>query len=273
MDDHVSSHEPDNWQGWLADFPQDDDEYGGFAHMSDYNIARRSDSSFALRGDNRSGSYNPIAVFQQVSTKVPPSFDGTQSWFAYEQAIEEWLDVTELDEKKVGPALRSRLTNRAAIYKQFLDRERLKKSDGVQYFKNTLRPYFIKGAESIFLWRFLKFFQQKRHGSDFLGWITNFQLSVKRLKESWGDLYRPVTDTGHPTVQQILREQPVTAGAAPSADGFEEPLDDEEEEGERAGGVSSETVVPLPAGRTATGASAAVAAATQLLQELSDRQA
>ena len=28
----------------------------------------------------------------QVSTKVPPGFDGRTSWFAYEEAIDDWVD-------------------------------------------------------------------------------------------------------------------------------------------------------------------------------------
>jgi len=39
----------------------------------------------------------PIGVFQQVSTKVAPMYNGTTSWFAYEEMIDDWIDVTELE--------------------------------------------------------------------------------------------------------------------------------------------------------------------------------
>jgi hypothetical protein len=38
-------------------------------------------------------------------------------WFAYEELVDEWLDVTHLDADKRGPALKHRLTEDAAIYK------------------------------------------------------------------------------------------------------------------------------------------------------------
>ena len=67
-----------------------------------------------------------LSAFQQVTTKVPPSYDGRSSWFAYEDAIDDWCDITELDGDKRGPALRNRLEGEAAIHKRLLDRERLK---------------------------------------------------------------------------------------------------------------------------------------------------
>ena len=67
-----------------------------------------------------------LSAFQQVTTKVPPSYDGRSSWFAYEDAIDDWCDITELGADKRGPALRNRLEGEAAIHKRLLDRDRLK---------------------------------------------------------------------------------------------------------------------------------------------------
>ena len=36
----------------------------------------------------------------------------------------------------------------------FLDREHLRAAHGVKHFKDTLMPHFIKGAQSVFFWRF-----------------------------------------------------------------------------------------------------------------------
>ena len=88
-----------------------------------------------------------LSAFQQVTTKVPPSYDGRSSWVAYEDAIDDWCDITELDGDKRGPALRNRLEGEAAIHKRLVDRERLKDpNNGVKYFKSFLRPLFVKGA-------------------------------------------------------------------------------------------------------------------------------
>ena len=59
-----------------------------------------------------------LSAFQQVTTKVPPSYDGRGSWFAYEDAIDDWCDITELDADKRGPALRNRLEGEAAMMEQ-----------------------------------------------------------------------------------------------------------------------------------------------------------
>ena len=63
---------------------------------------------------------------QTVTTKIPPALDGRSSRFAYEEAIDDWCDITELDANKRGPALRNRLEGDAAVYKSLLDRELLR---------------------------------------------------------------------------------------------------------------------------------------------------
>jgi hypothetical protein len=94
-----------------------------------------------------------MTVVQQVNTKIAPMFNGTTSWFYYEEAIDEWLDITELEVQKQGPALRNRLDGVAATYKPLFDRAKLKEADGVDFFKKFLRPHFVKGAHNVFLWR------------------------------------------------------------------------------------------------------------------------
>ena len=89
-------------------------------------------------------------MVQQVTTKVPPLFDGRQSWFAYEEAVDDWCDITELDPDKRGPALRNRLTDDALVYKPLLDRDLLRDpATGVKYFKDQMRPHFVKGSISV----------------------------------------------------------------------------------------------------------------------------
>ena len=98
-------------------------------------------------------------MYQQVTTKVPPAFNGTTSWFAYEEAIDDWCDITELEPEKRGPALRNRLEGEAAVYKPLLDRDQLRHpQEGVKYFKQALRPHFVKSSQSVFLWRFFQLF-------------------------------------------------------------------------------------------------------------------
>lgn len=129
--------------------------------------AQYYDNGWADDDENTASSVNSnkhlnelqrLLAFQHVATKVPPSYDGRGSWFTYEDAIDDWCDITELEKEKQGPALRNRLEGDAAIYRSLLDRERLKDANtGVQYFKSFLRPLFVKGAQNVFLYRFQQF--------------------------------------------------------------------------------------------------------------------
>ena len=40
------------------------------------------------------------------------------SWFKYEELIEDWLDLTVLEETKRGPALKNRLVGNAEPYEE-----------------------------------------------------------------------------------------------------------------------------------------------------------
>ena len=90
----------------------------------------------------------PTAVLQ-FTTKIAPSFDGRVSWFSYEEAIDDWCGITELEQSKRGPALRNRLEGDAAVYKPLLDRAALAAPTGVTYLKTQLRQHFVKGTIGI----------------------------------------------------------------------------------------------------------------------------
>ena len=108
----------------------------------------------------------------QSTPKIPPSYDGRSSWFAYEEAVDDWVDITTLDGDKQGPSLKNRLVGDAAVYKPLLDRDLLRDpNSGVRYFKDTIRPHFVKGNQSVFLWRFYQFIRFYRGQQDLLRWM------------------------------------------------------------------------------------------------------
>ena len=59
-----------------------------------------------------------IHMTQQMTTKVAPAYDGRTSFFAFEDAIDDWCDITELEPGKRGPALGNRLEGEAQQYKR-----------------------------------------------------------------------------------------------------------------------------------------------------------
>ena len=83
----------------------------------------------AYDAENTQGVYTPTAVpfdeddamfagafgavdlppGQLMSTKIPPAFNGKGSWFAYEELVYDWMDITVLEAEKRGPFLKSRL--------------------------------------------------------------------------------------------------------------------------------------------------------------------
>ena len=80
-----------------------------------------------------------LAPGQLMSPKIPPAFTGKTSWFAYEELVYDWCDITQLDAKQLGPALKARLIDDAAVYKPVLDRDKLKDpTNGVEYFLKEL---------------------------------------------------------------------------------------------------------------------------------------
>ena len=79
--------------------------------------------SYAMR---RAPQHTQIHMTQQMTTKVAPAYDGRTSFFAFEDAIDDWCDITELEPEKRGPALRNRLEGDAQQYKRLLDRELLR---------------------------------------------------------------------------------------------------------------------------------------------------
>ena len=51
--------------------------------------------------------------------------------------------------------MKARLVGEASAYKPLLERERLRDpNEGVYNFKNELRPHFVKGVETVFVFRF-----------------------------------------------------------------------------------------------------------------------
>ena len=53
-----------------------------------------------------------------------------------------------LEAEKRGPTLKNRLVGDGELYTRLHNRESLSAADGVKYFRDALRPHFIKGAQS-----------------------------------------------------------------------------------------------------------------------------
>ena len=75
--------------------------------MSDYeedlddfpveNINRPAES---MVGAFRAESTDQWTAGSGITAKIPPLFDGSSSWFEYEELIDDWLDLTVLEAGK-----------------------------------------------------------------------------------------------------------------------------------------------------------------------------
>ena len=118
-----------------------------------------------------------------MTWKIPQLFDGSTSWFKYEDLIEDWLDLTVLEVSQRGPALKNRLISELQkSVKGLLNRESLRADDGVEYFRDTLRIHYVKGAQNVFLWRFYLLIRARRGNTEMVDWIGKFSLLLKRFE-------------------------------------------------------------------------------------------
>ena len=91
----------------------------------------------------------------------------------------------------------------------------------------------MKGAQTVFLYRFMKFMKNNRGNGDMMKWMTRLQIDGRRLAESWMDLL-PDLDLMSPVVQAevtIHRHAMLAANdqhvVEPWADEMEQVIDDE----------------------------------------------
>ena len=91
-----------------------------------------------------------------------------------------------------------------------LDREELRQPNGrgVENFKRTLRPHFVKGAQAVFLYRFMRFMKNNRGNGDLMKWMTRFQIDGRRLEESWMDLCPELDLNSRPIQAEVAQRRP-----------------------------------------------------------------
>ena len=141
-----------------------------------------------------------------MTAKQPPSYDGEVSWFRCEELVDDWVTITTVEAPKRGPLLKSRLTGDAYMYKAVLQNDLLQDPDeGVNYFKNTLKKYFLKGATNVYLYRLLSFFNHRRQNQEFLIFTSKFEILLMRLKAAWMDLM-PAFTAQSPSFRQSAQD-------------------------------------------------------------------
>ena len=144
-----------------------------------------------------------------VTTEVPPGYDGSTNWFKYADAVEEWRDLTKVEAKRRGPAIAARLSGRAEIFKERLDRERLRDPEtGVDNFLATLWPFFVKDLQSAFLYRFFQMLRCNRGRTDYERCMVKYKIARQKAIDAWLDATTPKPPADHADVAaQVERLQ------------------------------------------------------------------
>ena len=134
----------------------------------------------------------------------------TTNWFKYADVVGEWCDLTKVEAKRRGPAIAARLSGRAEIFKERLNRERLRDPEtGVKYFLATLRPFFVKDLQSVFLYRFFQMLRCNRGQTDHQRWMVKYEIARQKAVDAWLDATTPKPPPDHAEVTaqvEVLRE-------------------------------------------------------------------
>ena len=92
----------------MSDFEED---------LDDFPEENSNKTTESLAGSYRAESTNQWMAGSGITTRIPPLFDGSTSWFKYEKLIDDWLDLTVLEARNRGPALKNRLAGDAGMHK------------------------------------------------------------------------------------------------------------------------------------------------------------
>ena len=149
------------------------------------NLNKRAESTV---GAFRAESTDQWTATSGITSKNPPLFDGSTSWFKCEELIDDCLDLTVLEESKRGPALKNRLVGDTEMHKGLLNRKSLRADDGVKYFRDTLRPHYVKGAQNVFLWRFYLLIRGRRGNTEMVDGIGKFSLLLEPFRDARMDM-------------------------------------------------------------------------------------
>ena len=88
--------------------------------LDDFPIENRDSKAESLARSFRAESTNQWKAGSGITTKIPPLFDGSTSWFEYEELIDDWLDHTVLEAEKRRRAQKNRLVGDAELHNRLL---------------------------------------------------------------------------------------------------------------------------------------------------------
>ena len=65
--------------------------------LDDFPEENKDRPAESLVGSYRAESTDQWTAGRGITTKIPPLFDGSTSWFKYDESNDDWLDLTVLE--------------------------------------------------------------------------------------------------------------------------------------------------------------------------------
>ena len=137
---------------------------------------------------------------EKFNQKIPPTYDGQMSYFAYEKLVIESCSITTVDKDKRAPLLLHAFSHHALIHEEFIAMSSISDetvhseltpglTNGCHYLLEYIRKQTIKDSNSVYLMRLTQFDKLKKAHLDYKDWILRFRLSLIRVVDAWMDLF------------------------------------------------------------------------------------
>ena len=66
--------------------------------LDDFKAENKEKPAESMVGAYRAESTDQFSAGSGITTKIPALFDGSTSWFMYEELIDDWLDLVQKNE-------------------------------------------------------------------------------------------------------------------------------------------------------------------------------
>ena len=123
-----------------------------------------------------------------ITTQIQPLFDGSTSWFKYEELIDDWLDLTVLQERKRGQTLKNRLVGDAEMHIDFSIENLWGQKMASSFFGIRWDPISSRALRVFSSRDSINSFEQGVETLRLTSWSASFLYSWTVFKDAWMDM-------------------------------------------------------------------------------------
>ena len=137
--------EPDGGGGEVYELGQPD-ELDHFE--AEYGSGESADAHGRTYAAPMASNENPVTVGERFSIKVPPTWDGTRSYYGYECDVMECTGMTTIDPEQRGPLLNAKIVGHQLFIKEHIkeDQKKLHAGRKVEKEEKKEKKHFVRGG-------------------------------------------------------------------------------------------------------------------------------